>query len=126
MLKKQIVSFIIVGLFNTLFGYSVYAIFIFFGFNYIISVFFATVLGVLFNFKTIGKFVFESKDNHSIFKFLFVYCIVFVVNIAVIKILKNFDLNDYASGLFAIIPASITSFVLNKYFVFVKVKNEIN
>jgi putative flippase GtrA len=117
-LKKQIINFIIVGIFNTLFGYAVYAAFIFLGFNYIASVFLATILGILFNFKTIGKFVFKSHDNTLIVKFIFVYAIVFIVNIVLIKTLKDFGLNDYISGLFAIIPASITSFILNKYFVF--------
>ena len=66
MLKKQIVNFIIVGIFNTLFGYAAYALFIFFGFNYIVAVLLATILGILFNFKTIGKFVFKSSGNSSL------------------------------------------------------------
>lgn len=117
MLKKQIINFIIVGIFNTIFGYSIYALFIFLGFSYIIAVLFATLLGILFNFRTIGKYVFNSSNN-GFFKFALVYAIVFIINIVVIKILKDFGLNDYISGLLAIVPASIISFILNKYFVF--------
>lgn len=118
MLKKQIGSFILVGILNTIVGYSLYALFIYIGFNYTFSAFFATVLGVLFNFKTIGKFVFHHATNVKIIKFFLVYGIVFLVNISVIKLFKLYNFNDYISGLIAIFPASIISFVLNKYYVF--------
>lgn len=117
-LKKQIANFILVGVVNTLFGYSVYAVFIYLGLNYILAVLMATIFGVLFNFKTIGKFVFDSSHDGLIGRFVFVYAIVFIINIITIKILKEFGLNDYISGLLAIVPASVASFILNKYFVF--------
>lgn len=126
MLKNQIVNFIFVGLLNTVVGYSLYALFIYLGFEYILSVLFATILGVIFNYKTIGKFVFESKNRYSALKFVLVYTIVFLINVSVIKIFKINGLNDYISGLIAIIPASIVSFVLNKFYVFKENHNEVN
>lgn len=126
MLKKQIFNFILVGILNTLFGYMIYAFFIYLGFKYVLAILFATIFGVLFNFNTIGKFVFNNKDNSALIKFIFVYVVVFGVNVLTIKIFKSYGFNDYISGFFAIIPASIISFVLNKYFVFSEGKNEIN
>lgn len=120
MLKKQFINFILIGIVNTIFGYTMYAIFISLGFNYIISVLFATILGILFNFKTIGKFVFDSHDNNLILKFFLVYTVVFLVNIAIIKVFKYYGNNEYVSGLIAIVPCSIISFILNKYYVFRK------
>jgi len=125
-LKKQIFKFILVGMLNTVFGYALYALFIYFGFTYIFAVFFATIIGVLFNFKTIGKFVFESKDNKALLKFVLVYMIVFIVNVLTIKVFKSYEFNDYIAGFFAIIPASIISFILNKYYVFKEIKNEVD
>ncbi len=118
MLKKQIVSFILVGIVNTIFGYTAYAIFISIGFNYIVSALLATIVGILFNFKTIGKYVFDSHNNNLIFKFFSVYVIVFFVNILVIKIFRTYGYNDYISGAFALLPSATLSFVLNKYYVF--------
>ena len=126
MLKKQIFNFILVGILNTIFGYTLYALFIYLGFDYILSVFFATILGVLFNFKTIGNFVFNSKNNNTLVKFILVYTIVFSVNVLTIKIFKSYEFNDYVAGFFGIIPASIISFILNKYYVFKGNKNEVN
>ncbi len=126
MLKKQILNFILVGVINTLFGYSLYALFIYIGFNYSLSLLYATVLGVLFNFKTIGKYVFNSKENKTIIKFILVYISIYLINLTLIKLFKSFDFNNYIAGFCAIIPASVLSFVLNKHYVFKENKNEIN
>ena len=118
MLKKQIINFIWVGILNTFVGYTLYALFIYIGFSYVFAALFATILGILFNFKTIGKFVFKTHNNTLIVKFFFVYLIVFIMNISIIKILKIYNFDDYIAGLFAVAPCAIISFVLNKYFVF--------
>lgn len=120
MLKKQIVNFILVGIINTIFGYFIYVLFIYIGFNYILAVFFATILGVLFNFKTISKYVFESNDKKLFFKFIFVYSIVFIVNIFLIKYFKLFSMDEYLAGFLSIGPIAILSFILNKFFVYKK------
>ena len=78
----------------------------------------------MFNYKTIEKFVFNEKSKNSVVKFILVYVIVFLVNISVIKIFRTAGYNDYISGVFAIITASVVSFVLNKLYVFKGNKNE--
>lgn len=118
MLKIQILKFIAVGLINTTVGYCIYAAFIFLGFNYTNALFIATILGVLFNFQTIGKVVFQNRNNSLIFSFILVYILVFIVNLALIKFFIWLGLNEYLSGALAIIPAAALSFLLNKFFVF--------
>lgn len=120
MLRKQVINFILVGILNTIFGYSAYVLFIFIGFNYILAVLFATVLGVLFNFKTISKYVFKSNDKKLIFKFIVVYSVVFIVNILLIKFFKLINLDEYLAGFISILPVAILSFLLNKFFVYKK------
>ncbi len=126
MIGTQIVRFVLVGIINTAVGYSLYAAFIYIGFNYIWSVLFSTILGVGFNFKTIGRFVFNNSSNRSIIKFIFVYGVVFLVNVTVIKILLFFSFDKYMSGLIAIFPASMISFILNKIYVFKERYHEVN
>lgn len=118
MLKQQIARFIGIGIVNTLFGYSIYALLIFLGVGYIYAVFFSTVAGVLFNFKTIGRFVFQSNDNTLLLKFFGVYGIVYVVNIGLIKGFSLLDIDYYTAGFLALVPCAGISFVLNKLFVF--------
>ena len=78
--KIPFARFILVGIFNTIFGYGLYALFISLGMKYTSAVFFATILGVFFNFKTIGFYVFASKDHSLIIKFFIVYSLIYFLN----------------------------------------------
>lgn len=116
--KKQIIKFILVGIINTIFGYGLYALFIYIGFHYFYATLFATILGVVFNFKTTGKIVFNSSENRLIYKFVIVYICIFLLNLSIIKFFKYLTFDDYMSGLFAIVFCAIVSFVLSKIYVF--------
>lgn len=118
MLATQLVRFLAVGVVNTLFGYSIYALLIHLGLGYTYSLLFATILGVLFNFQTIGRLVFQSRDKRLIGKFFAVYGITFCLNLLLIKMMIKFGLSAYLAGALALIPATILSFLLNKFFVF--------
>jgi len=119
MLKKQVIRFIAVGIVNTVFGYSTYALLIFFGLTYFYAVLFATILGVLFNFKTTGKIVFKNHDHSLIFRFVAVYVIIYLLNIFFLWLFQYLGLrNMYINGLLLLVPLAAVSFVLNKFFVF--------
>jgi putative flippase GtrA len=119
-LDKQIVNFIKVGVINTVFYYLLYSVLIFLGLNYKIAVFLATIIGILFSFKTFGKFVFNNEDKNLVFKFILVYIILYFVNIGLIGIFKNYETDLYISGLFATLLCAALSFILNKWYVFKK------
>lgn len=117
--ENKFIKFILVGILNTIFGYSLFAIFIFLNMHYSLAVFLSTLLGVLFNFKTIGKLVFDSHDNSLIFRFIFVYVLLYLINISCLWLFKiNEWENMYINGLILLVPLALISFVLNKKFVF--------
>ena len=116
--RRQFLVFLVVGGLNTAFGYGIYAALIYMGLHYALAVLLATVLGVLFNFKTTGTIVFASQDNSLIVKFFGVYAILFVFNAVFIHILRNFSFNDYVAGAITIPFAAVLSFILNKKLVF--------
>ena len=118
MLKQQIVRFIAVGVVNTLFGYSIYALLIYIGLNYMVAVLFATIAGVLFNFKTIGHYVFDSNDSSLLVKFFMVYALIYGINVGLIHTFSLWNIDYYTAGLLAIVPCATISFILNKRFVF--------
>ena len=100
-------------------GYSLFAFFIFLNIHYSLAVLFSTVLGVLFNFKTIGKIVFDSSDNSLIFKFISVYTIIYLLNISFLWIFRYYGFeNMYINGFVLLAPFAIVSFFLNKKYVF--------
>ena len=120
LINIQFIRFLIIGFINTIFGYSIFCLFIFLNFHYTLALLLANILGILFNFKTFGLIVFKSHNNILIFKFTGVYLAVYFVNIACLKILQIFSVNNYIGQALLIIPLAILVFVLNKKFVFLK------
>ncbi len=118
--------FLAIGLINTAFGYSIYALFLFIGMHYAIAGLFGTVLGVIFNFFTTGALVFSVVEGKRLFKFAGVYVVTYFCNIAGIKILFVMGFNYYYGGALMIPPMAILAFLLNKYWVFKEVANEEN
>jgi putative flippase GtrA len=93
-------------------------LFIYLGFDYKIAAFLAMVLGVLFNFQTIGRLVFDKYNNRLLFKFISVYVVIYFVGVVIIKIGKSYGLDDYLAGFIAVFPSAIISFLLNKFYVY--------
>lgn len=115
----KLIKFLLVGVLNTAFGYSVFAVFIFLGTHYTVAVFFATVLGVLFNYRTIGGIVFNHKGGSKLIPFILVYVIIYALNVFGLWSLDYLGLeNKYLAGAILLLPLALVSFVLNKKFVF--------
>lgn len=129
MIKKiwanRFFRFLAVGLLNTIFGYSIFALLIFFGLNYVLAVTFGTVIGVLFNFKTVGAIVFKCHNNNLIIKFFAVYGIVYLFNLIGLWIFNSYYINNYIAGAILVLPAAAIGFLLNRMFVFKQTGEEI-
>jgi putative flippase GtrA len=116
--KQQAILFLFVGMVNTLFGYSCFALFIFLGVHYAFAALMATCIGVLFNFHTTGRIVFKNSKHHLIFKFIGVYAFLYCLNVTALKLLQPISTNYYFTGFITVIPLAALSFLLNKYLVF--------
>lgn len=111
--------YLVVGLLNTLFGYSIFALLIYLGISYSISLLLATILGVLFNFKSIGILVFKSRNNRLISRFTAVYIIIYLLNLAGLKLLTVANVNIYVAGAMLLPLMAVVGFLINKRFVFI-------
>lgn len=118
MLDATFVRFVLVGIMNSAFGYGCFALFLYLGLHYTAALLLATIVGVLFNFKSTGALVFGSRENHLIFRFIACYAVVYLVNIAGIKVFSSQGVAPYVSGAILIVPMAVLAFVLNKRFVF--------
>jgi putative flippase GtrA len=118
MKTRSYAAYILVGILNTAFGYSMFALFIFLKLHYSLAVFFSTVLGIVFNFKTIGRLVFKSSDNSLIFRFFAVYAVTYLINVAGLKILSIINIDMYIAGAVLLLPMAVVSFIFHKGFVF--------
>ena len=125
-LKNKLFRFFIVSGINTIFGYGLFACLFFIGMAYPIALFVSTIAGILFNFKTIGVYVFRSSNNILIFKFFGVYGITYLCNLGGLAIFEYFAINIYLAGALLVVPIGLIAFVLNKRFVFSETKNDLN
>ncbi|WP_449394804.1 GtrA family protein [Devosia riboflavina] len=114
----RLVRFLLVGGLNTLFGYGVFALMLWFGFHYSAASAIATVMGILFNFKSTGRLVFKSSDNSRLVRFILVYIVVYGVNVASLALLLRADIGAYTAGLLLILPLALLAYFLNASFVF--------
>lgn len=118
MINATFVRFVLVGIMNSAFGYGCFALLLYLGLHYTAALLLATIVGVLFNFKSTGALVFGSRENRLIFRFIACYAVVYLVNITGIKIFSSQGVAPYISGAILIVPMAVLAFVLNKRFVF--------
>jgi len=120
-LKIKLIRFFIVSGINTVFGYGLFVLLIYLGLNYIFASLFATIIGILFNFKTIGLIVFRTHNNALIFRFFGVYGVTYLFNVTGLTLFKWAGVGSYAGGAILVVPIGLLGFLMNKTFVF-KVK----
>ena len=113
------IKFLFVAGINTLFGYLIFSLTVFLLKNVYVSVVVATIIAVLFNFKTYGALVFKSKDNSKVFRFIGVYLCTMMIQMMLLKALSLVSIaNPYIAGGIIILPVSLLSFFLMRRFVF--------
>lgn len=117
-INNRLVRFFLVCGLNTAFGYGLFALLVHFGVAYPLALLISTIAGILFNFKTIGLFVFKNSNNVLIFKFFCVYGSTYFCNLGCLSLLKYFEINIYLGAALLLIPIGLLSFILNKAFVF--------
>ena len=114
----RFIRFIIVGIFNTGFGYGLYAILLYLGFHYIFASFISTLLGILFNFFTTGSLVFKNTESNRIVRFYMTYGVTYVTGVIGLSLLDVLGIDMYLAGLMMIPPTALLSYTLNHLFVF--------
>jgi putative flippase GtrA len=116
--NSQFVRFLLVGLINTAFGYAVFAGFILLGAPTAFALAGGVVLGVMFNFRTIGRLVFGNRDLRLLPRFVGVYALYFLVNLASLDGLATLGLRPLLAQLLLLPWLSAFNFVLMRRLVF--------
>lgn len=116
--RRQLFSFLIVGLANTAFSYALYAFFLSLGTDYKLANLVALVISIVTGFKLQGTYVFANKSNRLIFRYIALWIVLYWLNITLIGLLQDHGFNSYLAGAIALAPIVGLSFVLQKYVVF--------
>ena len=114
----RFIRFMIVGLVNTGFSFSAYAISTYCGAPTSLAVLIANVLGVFFNFRTTSRFVFRKREHRLILRFIAIYIPMYFLGVAGIKVLLSWGINRYLAGAMMAIPTAGASFLMLSLFVF--------
>jgi len=124
--EPQFIRFVFVAILNTAFGWCVYAalLWIINQFHipnpYIWASLLGYIIGILFNFTTYSKLVFNNKDKKLLFRFIMVYVICWICNSLCIAGLEKLHINNYLAGAITAIPVGLLGYILNSIFVFNK------
>jgi putative flippase GtrA len=96
--SHKLYKFLFVSVLNTAFGYGLFALLIFIELPYQLVLLIGTIIGILFNFKTLGIIVFKQTENRLFVKFIGVYALVYLFNVACLSLFKYFSISVYVAG----------------------------
>ena len=108
---------------NTVFGYSLYALFVAVGLNMYVAQLVGHVLGVTFNYFTYSRHAFRGTQGSKL-RFVMAYAGHYVVSLAMLAISARVLSSPYAAGLLALILASLLNYFVLKNLVFTKTVEE--
>jgi putative flippase GtrA len=114
----RFVTFIAVGGLNTFVGYTLFAGLTLLGFGRTAAVIGATILGLLFNFQSIGRIVFASKDVRLLPRFIAVYVVQTCVNLGLLRLAIGVGLSSLLAEALILPVLAVLTYVLIRRFVF--------
>jgi len=113
-ISSQFVRFLLVGILNTAVSFLAFALLILAGLGNMLALLIATVVGILFNFQTIGRFVFRRRDGRLLGKFFLLYSIIYAVNAAALHLLTALGMPAIPAQAVLLPLIVFLSFVLNR------------
>lgn len=120
--KNQFFRFLCIGVVNTIFGYCAYAFLVILGIDYRIALTISTILAVLFNYYTNGRFVFRNSGKSVLLKFILLNVIMYIFNQLLLITLVSLGIGKLVAQAMIIPIIIIMIFVINKKWVFFKVR----
>lgn len=116
----QIILFLSVGAVNTLFGFLLFVGLIFMGLHYAIACLIVTIIGIFFNFCTMGKIVFNNSNPYLIFKYILMNIGNYLLSILFLKLFAYSIENIYINGAIVTFIMAFYTFFISKYYVFLE------
>ena len=113
----QLMRFTVVGLFNTVASYLVFALCISLGAHFVVATLAGFATGMLMGFKLHGAYVFDHPGDHRFLRFTLIAVALLGCSLAIQALIRS-SVNDYLAGAIAAGFTIPVSFLLNRAFVF--------
>ena len=117
----QKIRFLLVGGYNTVFSYALYALFIYMSISAQIALFLSFLFSSLNSYMTQKFYVFNTKGNYikEYIKCLFTWFGSYIINAILLESLMHFGgLNAYLAEFIALVLITVYSYIALKYFAF--------
>lgn len=109
----RFVKFLFVGVLNTIFGFLAYAFFLrVVGLPWQWALAVSYVIGVLWNFGTHGKIVFQTEGFGRLPLYILAYASLFVLNKLALKAAIGAGLSDLWAQALLVLPMAMVAFIL--------------
>lgn len=113
----ELIRYYAIGAVNTMFGYGIYALFVFLGTGAYVAQLIGQIIGIAFNYFTYRHLVFRST-GHPYKRFIGAYIIQYCVSLALLALLLPLIRSEYWAGLATVIFASLINYFVLKRWVF--------
>jgi putative flippase GtrA len=113
----QLMRFSIVGVFNTVASYLMFALCIKLGAHFVVATLAGFALGMLMGFRLHGAFVFDHPGDHRFLQFSIIAVLLLLCSLGIQALIRPW-VNDYLAGALAACFTIPVSFLLNRAFVF--------
>ena len=118
LLRPQFMRYLAVGAANTGFNILVYWAMLWAGLAVPLASLASVVVGILINFTTQSRFVFDNRDPWKLLPYFIVWSILYAFNLGLIWLLMRCGLDAYAAGFLSTPATVLLSYFLQKAFVF--------
>lgn len=118
LLRPQFMRFLAVGAANTGLNILVYWAMLWAGLVVPLASLASVVVGILINFTTQSRFVFDNRDPWKLLPYFIVWSILYAFNLGLIWLLMRCGLDAYAAGFLSTPATVLLSYLLQKAFVF--------
>ena len=115
---RRIILFLLVGMLNTVVGYGLFAGLLLATQSHRIALVIATVLGVLFNFFSTGRIVFDNRSGKALLPFIFGYAVTLGVNFALLEVLVRMGINPLLAQAACLPVVVVLGYWINSRIVF--------
>ncbi|MCA0908498.1 GtrA family protein [Ruegeria marisrubri] len=110
--KQSFMLFALVGIVNTAFGYAVFSVLSLSGLPAQAALAISFVIGVLWNFMTHARIVFDTKGFRKLPFYLLAYVMVYVFNAFSLEALLSTGLHPILAQGLLVLPAAVLAFIL--------------
>lgn len=104
---RRFLRYVLTGILNTAFGYAAYAVLILLGATPLIALTLGALIGIVFNFNTTGRLVFQQKGWNPIFRYVCAWSGLLAINWILLESLDRWGIGPLpgqAICLMAIVP----------------------